>query len=56
MSDWTPAKWFRVREPDGSLWIETSDEDEARQAATETGWPLERHWRKVEEEWRTGEE
>ncbi|WP_280411340.1 hypothetical protein [Nocardia asiatica] len=56
MSDWTPTKWFRIRQPDGSLWMETSDEEEARRMANETGRPLERHWQKVEEEWRTVEE
>jgi hypothetical protein len=29
---YTPARWWRVIAPDGSLWCETSDEEEARKA------------------------
>jgi hypothetical protein len=30
---WQPGRWWRVTEPDGSVWCETSNEDEAREAA-----------------------
>lgn len=30
MSKWYPTKWWRVLAPDGELWCETSDENEAR--------------------------
>lgn len=29
---WVPTRWWRVLAADGSLWCETSDEDEARRA------------------------
>ena len=48
---WEPGRWWRVTGPDGQLWCETSDEDEAR-ARVRPGDTLERLWRCVEEEWR----
>ena len=47
-----PGRWFRVLAPDGSLWMETSDGDEARAEARKTGWPLERLYVSSFEEWR----
>ena len=29
---WMPGRWWRVTAPDGSIWSETSDEAEARDA------------------------
>jgi len=51
MTDWEPGRWWRVVAPDGSLWCETSDEDEAR-AAVRPGDELQRQWRRLEQEWR----
>ncbi|UHJ58627.1 hypothetical protein LT337_32790 (plasmid) [Mycolicibacterium fortuitum] len=48
---WEPGRWWRVVTPDGQLWCETSDEDDAR-ARVRPGDTLERLWRCVEEEWR----
>lgn len=48
---WEPGRWWRVTAPDGQLWCETSDEDEARRSVR-PGDTLERLWRCVEEEWR----
>lgn len=43
--DWKPGRWWRIVNPaDGSIWIETSDPDEAVAAARRTGWPLTREW------------
>jgi hypothetical protein len=39
--DWAPGRWWRVIAPDGSLWCETSNEQEARDA-TRDGDVLER--------------
>lgn len=39
--DWAPGRWWRVIAPDGSLWCETSNEQEAR-AAVRDGDVLER--------------
>lgn len=41
---WEPTKWFRVLLADGSLWMETSDEAEAREAARVNHRTLERRW------------
>jgi hypothetical protein len=48
---WVPTRWWRSVEPDGSLWGESSDEEEVREMA------LERHtiqqlWSATEVEWR----
>ena len=49
--EWEPWRWWRVTAPDGTLWCETSDEQEAR-SSVRPGDTLERLWRRVEEEWR----
>lgn len=52
---WEPSKWWRVLAPDGSLWCEISDEDEARDAVR-AGDKLQRLWEPVvESEWRDAE-
>lgn len=52
LNDMVPGRWFRVRKPDGSLWCETSDGEEARETSKETGWPLERLFVSQRSEWR----
>ena len=47
-----PGRWFRINTPDGSLWMETSDEAEARSEALRTGWALERLHLATFAEWR----
>jgi len=32
LGEWTATGWWRVIAPDGSLWCETSDEQEARKS------------------------
>lgn len=49
--DMIPAGWWRVRAPDGSLWCETSDETEARQAMR-PGDKLFRLYSQTFEQWR----
>lgn len=49
---WEPGRWFRILNPDGTLWMETSSESEARAEAVKTGWLLERLWILRREEWR----
>lgn len=46
-----PGRWWRVIAPDGSLWCETSFENEAR-SNTRPGDKLQRIWTCVESEWR----
>lgn len=48
--DWSATKWWRVIAPNGSLWCETSFEDEARKAMR-PGDRLERLYQKTEEKW-----
>lgn len=50
--EWTPGRWYRVLSPDGKLWMETSDRDEAAAEATAKGWPLQHLWRSEQTEWR----
>jgi hypothetical protein len=50
--EFTPTGWFRVRNPEGRLWAETSSLAEAMRAHRETGWPIEQLWERVETEWR----
>ena len=53
MSDeWQPTRWYRIMQPDGGLWMETSDPEEARDEAERTGRPLQRLWSRTESEWR----
>lgn len=42
IGDWHPDGWWRVLAPDGSLWCETSDEQEARKSMR-PGDQLEQH-------------
>lgn len=51
MAEWEPGRWWRVIAPDGSLWCETSDEDEAR-GHMRPGDTLFRQWQRPEYEWR----
>jgi hypothetical protein len=48
---WQPTKWWRVTAPDGSLWCETSNEQEARDAMR-SGDTLQRLYERSESEWR----
>lgn len=50
-SGWRPTRWWRVIAPDGSVWAETSDEDEAR-SRVRPGDRLERLFERRETEWR----
>lgn len=50
--DWQPGRWRQVRQPDGSVWMETSDGEEAEAEARKQGWPLYRLWECRETEWR----
>jgi hypothetical protein len=52
MGEWQPGRWYRINSPEGKLWMETSDPDEARAEARRTGWPLLRQWRREDNEWR----
>lgn len=47
---WKPTGWWRVIAPDGSLWCESSDEEENRRVMR-PGDKLQRHIRKIEEKW-----
>jgi NMD protein affecting ribosome stability and mRNA decay len=49
---WKPGRWFRVVTPTGELWAETSDIEEAKGIALETGYRLERQWYCEPAEWR----
>lgn len=51
-----PGRWWRVIAPDGSLWCETSDEQEARERKRK-GDKLQRLWQfaKVDREWMDAE-
>lgn len=52
MSDgWQPGRWWSVFAPDGSLWCETSNEREAREAMR-PGDRLFRQWVRTETELR----
>lgn len=51
MTDWKPTRWWRVTAPDGSLWCETSNEQEAREAEC-PGDAIQRLYERVESEWR----
>jgi hypothetical protein len=52
---WQEGRWWRVIDPDGELWCETSREPEAR-AAVRPGDRLQRRWVATLEEWRDVEE
>jgi alkylated DNA nucleotide flippase Atl1 len=51
--DWKRTRWWRVIAPDGSLWCESSDEEENRESMR-PGDTLECLWRRehIEQEWR----
>jgi hypothetical protein len=51
-AEWKPGRWYRIHQPDGTLWMETSDRREAQADADETGWPLERLYVSTRNEWR----
>jgi len=51
MSEWERGRWWRVLAPDGTLWCETSDEQEARYAMRQ-GDTLWTEWRRNAIEWR----
>lgn len=50
-AEWETDRWWRVLAPDGSLWCETSDESEARDAMR-PGDELQRLWTRRQSEWR----
>lgn len=51
MNEWKRTRWVQVRAPDGSLWCETSDEEEAR-ASMRPGDTIARLYERSEHEWR----
>jgi hypothetical protein len=53
-SDWQPGRWWRVMTPEGSVWCETSSEDEAR-SSMRPGDTLFRWWERKAAEWRPAE-
>ncbi|KIA63016.1 hypothetical protein [Nocardia vulneris] len=57
MSDdgFQPGRWYRILQPDGELWMETSDPDEVHRESQRTGWPVERLYERHESEWRADE-
>lgn len=52
--EFEPTKWWRVIDPHGVLWCETSDKDEAI-ASMRPDDRLQRRYIKIEYEWRTVE-
>lgn len=48
--EWEKTRWWRVISPSGSLWNETSDEQEARDSMRE-GDVLQRLYQKTDEKW-----
>ena len=53
-AEWEPGRWWRVIGPDGSMWCETSSEEEARDALR-LGFRLENLWSRTEYEWRAAQ-
>jgi hypothetical protein len=51
---WKRDGWWRVEAPDGSIWCETSDEEEAREFMRE-GDTLLVHLKCTEEKWSAAE-
>lgn len=45
LGHWEPGRWYRVLDNEGGLWMETSNPDEARDAAREHGYRLQREHR-----------
>jgi hypothetical protein len=50
--EWEPTGWWRAVAPDGSLWAESSNEDEVRERLR-PGDTLQRHYVVTDTEWRT---
>lgn len=54
--DWQPGRRWRIIDPiTGELWMESSDEDEARREHVKTGYLLERLWVRSTTQWRPDE-
>jgi hypothetical protein len=51
-NSWKPGGWWRVVEPDGGIWCETSDEQEARDSMR-PGDTLERLYGQAASQWMT---
>lgn len=52
MSQWIRDRWWRVLKDDGTLWCETSDEEEARRSMRPGATKLQKLWRREQFEWR----
>ena len=52
MTNWQPGRWWRVVDHDGRVWMETSNEHEAKHEAAIKKYKLFRTWHRSEEEWR----
>lgn len=50
--DWKESRWFRIRQPDSSLWMETSNYVEALEESRRMNWPIETLYKREEWEWR----
>ena len=50
IEDWQPTGWWRVVASDGSLWSESSDEEENRESMRHDD-KIYRHERRCEERW-----
>lgn len=53
-AEYAPTKWWRVLLPDGSIWMETSDEDEVRRDRPE-GARVQRLYERCAHQWRDDE-
>jgi hypothetical protein len=51
-AQWEATRWFRVLDATGHLYAETSNEREAREAGRRINRPVERLWKRTENEWR----
>lgn len=49
--EWVAGRWWRVLDPAGAVWCETSDEQEARERLR-PGDRLQRSWERREAQWR----
>jgi hypothetical protein len=52
--EWYRTRWWRVIDPDGELWCETSDGEEAL-ASMREGDTLQLLWAREEREWRNAQ-
>jgi hypothetical protein len=50
--EWAPGRWFKIYTPDGTLWMETSDKEEAYEESEVRGWPLMQEYVRTSYEWR----